>query len=149
MEFTTPASYDSVKVNVGGIAVDGKIIVANADSTTTHTRTETDSHSALPEPKEITYAWTGKTADGKDVKAQIAGSIGERMDRIDIMAEMPNMLKSIITGATGAQPFIYQVGQPFVIVLRLLLTAIPVWPSIYDHHHNRWQDDYGGRSPLL
>lgn len=109
MEFTTPPSYDNTVVSVGGIAVDGKILIANANSSATHTKTENDAHSGLPEPKEVTYAWAGKTSDGKDLTAEIKGSIGTRIDRVDIMDEIPKFLKGIVTGATGARPFIYQV----------------------------------------
>lgn len=122
MEFTTPPSYDSVRVSVGCIATDGKIFIANANSSATHTRTEKDAHSNLDEPKEVTYAWNGKSADGKVVTAEITGSVGERLDRIDIMAEIPKFLKGIVAGAIGAQPFIYQVCICGVRQPRHLLT---------------------------
>ncbi len=42
--------------------------------------------------------------------AECSGSLGPRIDRVDIMAEVPKFVKQIVAGAAGTRPYIYQVG---------------------------------------
>jgi len=112
MEFTTPPSYGSTKVNVGGIVKDGEIIYAGVDNTVTHTTSEEDPESQWPEPKSIKWTWNGKTADGKDVSAEVDGSLGKRLDRVDVMGEVPGFIKTIAGSVAGTRPYIYQVCRP-------------------------------------
>lgn len=109
MEFTTPPSYGSTTVSVGGLARDGEIIYAGTSNTTTHLATEKDSVNDWPEPTAIKFEWDGKTKDGKDVHAEISGPLGKRIDRIDVMAEIPGFVKSFIGSVAGTRPYVYQV----------------------------------------
>jgi hypothetical protein len=110
MEFTTPESYGTTVVNVGGIVRDGEIICAGANTSCTHTEVQSDEENEWPAPKAATYKWAGKTADGKDVEAELSGELGERLDRIDVMAEVPGFVKQLVAGVAGTKPYIYQVG---------------------------------------
>ena len=69
MEYTTPPSYGSTKVNIGAILKDDEIVYAGVDNKATHTASETDPDSDWPEPTSIKWEWAGKTADGQDVSA--------------------------------------------------------------------------------
>lgn len=109
MEYTTPPSYGTTVVSVGGIAVDGQILFANSQSPAVHDETHPDSDNAWPEPSAVTYRWSGKTADGKDATAELSGSLTPRMDRVDVMGELPKFVKNIVVGASGTKPYIYQV----------------------------------------
>lgn len=109
MEFTTPPSYGSTTVNVGGIAKDGEIICAGCSNTATHVETKGDSDNDWPEPTRIKFTWSGTTKDGKPVEALLEGALEERLDRIDVMAEVPGFVKSIVKAAAGTKPYIYQV----------------------------------------
>ncbi|KAK3202885.1 hypothetical protein GRF29_154g1094410 [Pseudopithomyces chartarum] len=109
MEFTTPASYASTLVRVSGIAIDGKLLLANNHTgDVKHTATKKDTDNDWPEPTAASYSWEGKTEDGKDVSATLEGSLGDRLDRIDVMAEVPGFIKSIAATAAGTKPYIYQ-----------------------------------------
>lgn len=108
MEFTTPPSYGTTVVNVGGIVTPTDILTAGAISTATHTSTLQDSENEWPEPSAIKWEWNGKAADGKAVTAVIEGSLGERLDRVDVMAEVPGFVKAIVASAAGTKPYIYQ-----------------------------------------
>lgn len=110
MEFTTPPSYGATVVDVGGIAKDGEIITAGTSCGAKHLKTKQDSENDWPEPTEIRFTWTGTTKDGKAVEGSIEGSFGDRVDRIDVMAEVPGFVKKIVAGAAGTKPYIYQVG---------------------------------------
>lgn len=109
MEFTTPPSYGSTVVNVGGIVKDNEIVYAGINNTATHTETEKDEESEWPEPKSIKWNWNGKTTGEKEFHAELDGSLGNRMDRIDVMAEVPGFIKTIAGSVAGTKPYIFQV----------------------------------------
>jgi len=111
MEFTTPPSYGSTVVNVGGIVKDGEIIYAGTSNTATHTEASVDETSNWPEPKSVKCVWEGKTKDGKPVTAEIDGSLGSKLDRVDVMAEVPGFIKTIAGSVAGARPYIFQVSH--------------------------------------
>lgn len=115
MEFTTPPAYGTTVVTVGGIAVDGEILFAGAMPAVKHNKTAPDSDNAWPEPLDATYDWNGKTAYGKDAIAQLSGSLVPRTDRVDVMGELPKFVKTIVAGAAGTKPYIYQVSISFTI----------------------------------
>ena len=110
MEFTTPPSYGSTSVCVGGVVKEGQILFTGTSPTTKpeHTAVKGDPENDWPEPSAATFTWKGQTADGKEASAQLAGSLGERIDRIDVMGEMPKFVKQIVAGAAGTKPYIYQ-----------------------------------------
>jgi hypothetical protein len=108
MQFTTPPSYGSTVVNVGVIAKDGEIIVGGCKGEVTHIQTKSDSENDWPEPTTIKYTWAGTTKDGKPVEAFIEGDLEDKLDRIDVMAEVPGFVKKIVAGAAGTKPYIYQ-----------------------------------------
>lgn len=110
MDYTTPPSYGSTIVGVGGLAKDGEIITAGTTCSAKHLKTKQDTENDWPEPTEIKYSWTGTTKDGKPVEATIEGPLGNKVDRIDVMAEVPGFVKKIVAGAAGTKPYIYQVG---------------------------------------
>ena len=109
MQYTTPPSYGSTIVNVGGIVKDGEIVMANCNSVATHVEVKGDSENDWPEPSVIKYTWNGTTKDGKLVEAVIEGPLDQRLDRIDVMAEVPGFVKKIVGAAVGTKPYIYQV----------------------------------------
>ncbi|KAK5077924.1 putative cell survival pathways protein [Lithohypha guttulata] len=106
MEFTTPPSYGKTVVNVGGIAKDGELIYAGCTNTATHLAVTTDPVSQWPEPKALLCKWTGK--DGKPVEAELMGDLGERADRVDVLAHVPAIIKNLIGGVVGTKPIIFQ-----------------------------------------
>ncbi len=109
MEFTTPPSYGSTVVTVGAIARDGEIVTAGCQPPVQHVAVRQDSESEWGEPTEVRYTVEGTTKDGKKVEAVIEGSLDERLDRVDVMAEVPGFVKKIVAGAAGTKPYIYQV----------------------------------------
>jgi hypothetical protein len=109
MEFTTPPSYGRTSVNVGGIVKDGEIVCGGASSTIKHLAASQDSENDWPEPKAVLCEWTGKTSDGREVKAEIMGELGEKRDRVDVLAHIPGFVKTIVGGVVGTKPYIYQV----------------------------------------
>lgn len=119
MEFTTPPSYATSTINVGAIVKDKEIIFAGAAGTAKHTKVKPDTEIDWPEPETVELVWTGKTKEGKEAKAVLEGSLAQRVDRVDVMAEVPGFVKTIIKAAAGTKPYIYQVCREYLAV-RLL-----------------------------
>lgn len=109
MEYTTPPSYGSTVVNVGGIEVDGKTIYAGISNAVSHTSSKEDDEVRWPEPTSVVYQWEGKTPSGEDLTCNLSTDLQKRTDRIDVMAEVPAFVKQIVAGAAGTRPYIYQV----------------------------------------
>jgi hypothetical protein len=109
MEYTTPPSYGSTVVSVGGIATDGEIICAGSGHSAQHTEIKEDPDNDWPEPGAVKFLWSGKTKDGKPVNAELGGSLGKRLDKVDVMAKVPGFVKTIVGGVAGTKPYIYQV----------------------------------------
>ncbi|KAI9741522.1 MAG: putative cell survival pathways protein [Claussenomyces sp. TS43310] len=119
MEYTTPPSYGSTRVNVGGIAKDGEIIAAGSSNSATHTQSKEDAQNDWPEPEAVKFVWSGQTKDGKSVDAVLEGPLDERLDRVDVMAEVPGFVKAIVASAVGTKPYIYQYSPHTPISLSL------------------------------
>lgn len=113
MEYMTPPSYGSTIVNVGGIATDGEILCAGSrGNSVEHTKVKSDRDNEWPEPESVKYVWGGITKDKKPVSATLAGNLGKRLDKVDVMAKIPGFIKTIVGGVVGTKPYIYQVRRP-------------------------------------
>lgn len=110
MEFTTPKAYGTTAVNVGGLIQNDTILIANSSNSIQYGMANRDQENGWPIPQSIKAEWIGKSKDCKDVHAIIEGSLEERIDRIDVMAEVPGFVKQIVAGAVGTRPYIYQYG---------------------------------------
>ncbi|KAI4222884.1 MAG: hypothetical protein L6R36_005817 [Xanthoria steineri] len=119
MEYTTPPSYGSTVVNVGGIVKDGEIICAGVTNTAEHTASKEDKETEWPEPTAVKFTWRGKTKGGEDVSAELAGGLGERLDKVDVMAKVPGFVKTLVGGLVGTKPYIYQYSPPQNLTLKL------------------------------
>ena len=111
MEYTTPPSYGSTVVNVGGLVKDGEIICAGSSNSAAHSKVKDDPENDWPEPEAVKFEWSGKTKDGKAVAAILEGPLDERIDKVDVMAEVPGFVKKIVANAAGTKPYIYQVSS--------------------------------------
>jgi hypothetical protein len=109
MEFTTPPSYASTCVNVGGIVKDGEIIYAGATNTAKHLESKEDPETLWPEPTAVEFTWNDKSKDGH-VSAVLSGPLGDRRDRIDVLSHIPGIIKTLVGGVVGTKPYVYQVG---------------------------------------
>ena len=102
MEFTTPASYGKTVVNVGAVAKDGELIYAGT-AKCSHLAAVVDPVSEWPEPKALLCNWKGE-----NVEAELMGDLGERADRVDVLAHVPTIIKNLIGGVVGTKPIIFQ-----------------------------------------
>ncbi|PHH88524.1 hypothetical protein CDD83_7431 [Cordyceps sp. RAO-2017] len=119
MEFTTPPSYGSTVVNVGGILKEGEIVMAGANHQAVHVEIKGDPENEWPEPSDVKFVWQGEDKDGKQVEAVIECCLGDRVDRVDVMAEVPGFVKRIVAGAAGTKPYIYQYAPMVTMTLKI------------------------------
>ena len=90
---------------------DGDIICAGSSNSATHVEIRDDPENEWPEPAAVKFEWSGTTKGGKPVTAELAGSLGERLDRVDVMAEVPGFVKAFVGSVAGTKPYIYQVAS--------------------------------------
>lgn len=109
MEFTTPPSYGSTIVSVGGVAQEGEIVCAGAANAGQHSQITSDPDNDWPEPGAVKFTWSGKTPNAEHVQAELEGSLGPRLDRVDVLAQVPAIVKTLVGGVVGTRPYIYQV----------------------------------------
>ena len=122
MEYITPPSYGSTTVSTGCLAVDGEIIIAGPAIAASHTETKEDTENGWQQPTAAKLQLKGTTKDGKAVTAEISGSLGGLLDKVDVMAEVPGFVKQIVAGAVGTKPYIYQVCYAFTPTKKKLIT---------------------------
>ena len=109
MEYETPPSYGSTVVSVGGIIRGNEILWAGSSNNAKHTRVKNDKENDWPEPEAARFEWNGKTVDGEDGSATLEGDYGPRLDRVDVLAEVPGFVKTLVGGVVGTKPYVYQV----------------------------------------
>ncbi|ODQ81004.1 hypothetical protein BABINDRAFT_170712 [Babjeviella inositovora NRRL Y-12698] len=124
MEFTTPISYAKTKVAMGVIVKNDKIVSASIDNETVHTKAEIDAV-GWPAPSAIEFNFDGYAAEatneqiaaGKATKvvAKVSGDLDTLIERVDVMAEVPQFVKSIVSGVAGTKPYIYQFSNKMTI----------------------------------
>lgn len=110
MEFITPASYGTTTVNITGLSKDGELVAAGTKGECEHVASQLDDVE-LPEPTAVKFVWNATTKDGKAVEAVLEEELGEKIDRVDIMAEVPAIIKKIAGNVAGTKPYMYQVCQ--------------------------------------
>lgn len=133
MEFTTPSNYGAKTVNVGSIVVDDQLVAVIADGIVTHLDTDPiDPDTGYPAPGKIQYSWKNGTSllpslskqagSGKveaeivlDVTADEASADGQRnfkglIEKVDVLAQIPYLVKKVISYVAGTKPYIYTVS---------------------------------------
>lgn len=108
MEYITPPSYGSTTVSVGAIVKDGEIVLAGCSNHVEYLETRSDSENDWTEPTKVKLSWSGTTKAGKKVEAVMESDYGSRLDRIDVMAEVPGFVKKFAAATAGTKPYIYQ-----------------------------------------
>jgi len=110
MEFTTPPSYGTQTVSVGMVFKDGLLLQGTTTGTVAHTTTQLDPFTQWEEPTAFKVVWKGKTQDGKDAETVLETDLKPKLDCVDIMAEVPAIIKKFLAGAVGTRPYMYQVS---------------------------------------
>ncbi|AQZ09254.1 SVF1 (YDR346C) [Zygosaccharomyces parabailii] len=125
MEFTTPKSYANTKVSVGIITSDKEILSVTLENDFRHLNSAVDSV-GWNVPKAVSVGFNGvpihltdeqvaEESEDTRVRALVEGKLENLVERIDVMNEIPNFVKSIVSGVAGTKPYIYQYADDFVL----------------------------------
>jgi hypothetical protein len=139
MEFTTQEKHGKrgsgsggVVVNVGSLVVGGKLVAVTTEtkwpgedsqeaviSRAAHTQRQPDSDTGYSQPTEIVFEWKGpsvvSSAPG-EIQAKLEVDLGSvqspkgLIEKVDVLAEIPYVLKMAVNYVAGTKPYIYQVG---------------------------------------
>lgn len=132
MEFTTTAAHGNQKVNVGSIVVDDKLVAVTlggselpSGAKAEHQQVVLDKDTTYNAPGKIHYYWTGPAIDaaGANVSATLDLQLAPEgaksgayqgnnglIEKVDVMAEIPYIIKKVVNVVAGAKPYIYQVS---------------------------------------
>lgn len=114
MEFKTPQSYGNQRSSIGAVVKDGKLLMTAVNVDIEHLDKELDSvdDANWEVPTGITFNLAGPQigagTDAPTVKVEVRGKLPHRVDRVDVMAQLPSFVKRVASGLSGARPFIYQ-----------------------------------------
>lgn len=150
MEFTTLDTYGKrgagsggVVVNVGSLVIGNKLATVTTEtkwpgeaatgsviSRTTHLKTEHDPETSYNKPTEVLFEWKG-TALHPDAPGAVEGKLlidlGTNespkglIEKVDVLAEIPYVLKVAVNYVAGTKPYIYQVrcAASYVFILTI------------------------------
>ncbi|TPX33263.1 hypothetical protein SmJEL517_g03841 [Synchytrium microbalum] len=110
-QFELPDGQD-FEVNLvatGAIVRKNKTIGITLDGSVTHVQRKMDDAFGYNIPTKVTVALTGKTTDGKneDVKIDMTLSPGECTDKIDLLSELPWIIRTFVQTFLS-KPIVYQ-----------------------------------------
>lgn len=120
MEFETTSDYDRQKINIGSIVIGDRLlaVVGGKGSTCTHEELKKDPQTGYDAPGRIVWDWDGKVLEKEhDIKAKVVldllkGGEGYEtkglIEKVDVLGEIPGVVKSVISYAAGTRPYIYQ-----------------------------------------
>lgn len=139
MEFKTIDAYGrkgagsgGVKVNVGAVVIGGKLVSVTGETTwpdagpesesiksrAQHLDAKPDPDTGYAKPTKIQYTWSGLSAVESApgiVEASLTVDVGTPaepkglIEKVDVLAEVPYVLKAFVNYVAGTKPYIYQV----------------------------------------
>ena len=132
------AGSGGVKVNFGSLVLGGKLVCVTAETTLPgeeqpadakfksrafHYKTEVDHDTSYAKPQELEFIWSGPSGL-RDAPGQLSASlkvdVGTNaqprglVEKVDVLAEIPSMVKAVISYVAGTKPYIYQVCHVFI-----------------------------------
>lgn len=103
------AAYNDEIVHYG-YYFDGKRLnaVTSPANEIIYAKTEIDSETGYPIPEHFDYRWIGADFEGNPFNASISGTPSSRMARIDLLENLPVLIRRIVEGFSAARPYVYQ-----------------------------------------
>ncbi|QPG73738.1 hypothetical protein FOA43_001051 [Brettanomyces nanus] len=120
MEFTTPPSYNRTTVSTAMIVdKEGKVVLCSLDNKTEHLDTFKDEYCGWMVPRKVSYTLKGVDEDGVETVAVISADLKRMSERVDVMSEIPQFVKNIVSAAAGTKPFIYQFSNTMNLLVKV------------------------------
>lgn len=109
IQMQSSAAYNGAIVNYG-FYHDGERLraVTSKDDQIHYAKTKTDSDTGYCVPEHFDYRWKGVDMDGKDFEATVSGTPTARMARIDLLENVPVVVRRVVESLCSARPYIYQ-----------------------------------------
>ncbi|OXH41948.1 survival factor 1 [Cryptococcus neoformans] len=154
------AKSGRTKVNIGGIycsktapvpfLITGQTHAPSSDSTypvpsqdissATHLNPVHDSETGYSVPSGIEFKWQGDRRDGQGkagatLVIEKAGKVpgeGGLIEKVDVLAEIPYVIKKGLTAMTGTNAYIYQYHNPATLEIKLDENVIPVKGFVFN-----------------
>lgn len=82
--------------------------VTSKEDSIVYSKTVHDPETGYCIPEHFDYRWKGVDMDGKDFEATVSGTPTARMARIDLLENLPIVLRKIVESISSARPYIYQ-----------------------------------------
>ncbi|KAF6012203.1 hypothetical protein HII13_001776 [Brettanomyces bruxellensis] len=109
MEYTTPPSYNTTTVSTAMVVdKDGKPVLCTLNNKTEHLDTYKDEDCGWMVPRKMKYTMEGVNSEGKKTTAVVTADLQIMSERVDVMSEIPQLVKNIVSGIAGTRPYIYQ-----------------------------------------
>ncbi|TCD69339.1 putative cell survival pathways protein [Steccherinum ochraceum] len=130
-----------VTVNVGSVVVGGKLAAVTGEtkwpgepypesaavvSRAIHSKTEKDAETSYDAPTEIAFKWAGPSIDPAapgTVEANVEVDFGSPtaykglLEKVDVLAEIPYVIKTMVNYVAGTKPYIYQWQNPATLTV--------------------------------
>ncbi|KAI5119444.1 hypothetical protein M0805_008383 [Coniferiporia weirii] len=130
------AGSGGLKVNFGSLVLGGKLVCVTAETTfpgeeqpseakfisrAFHYNTTVDNDTSYAQPKDLEFVWAGpSTLSGApgQVSASVKADVGTPsepkglVEKVDVLAEIPAVVKAVISYVAGTKPYIYQWLNP-------------------------------------
>ncbi|VEU22610.1 DEKNAAC103511 [Brettanomyces naardenensis] len=120
MEYTTPPSYNRTTVSTAMIVDnEGKVVLATLHNKTEHLDTYKDEECGWLVPRKMKYTMTGVNDDNKETVAVVSADLKKMSERVDVLSEIPQFVKSIVSGVAGTRPYIYQFSNTMNLVVNV------------------------------
>lgn len=137
-----------VKVNVGSLVLGGKLAAVTAETTwpdeeppvaagvisrAVHSKKMHDPDTGYDAPTEFVFRWAGPSiiADAPGaIDATLTQDVGNPdaykglIEKVDFLAEIPYVIKTMVNYVAGTKPFIYQVGHIWWFYICYSLTVL-------------------------
>jgi hypothetical protein len=109
IQMQSSPAYSEEVVNYG-FYFDGKKLqaVTSRQNDIIYSKTIVDPENGYCVPEHFDYRWKGVDMDGKDFEATVSGTPTARMARIDILENLPVVVRKIVESFSQARPYIYQ-----------------------------------------
>jgi hypothetical protein len=123
-----------VSVNVGGLVIGGKLAAVTAEtkwpgetqpdkaeiiSRAQHLESVHDADTGYPQPTKLLFRWAAPSilpdAPGS-IECTLAVDLGSLeepkglIEKVDVLAEIPSVIKAVVSYVAGTKPYIYQVS---------------------------------------
>jgi hypothetical protein len=140
-----------VGVNVGGLVIGGKLAAVTAEtrwpdealpenadliSRAQHVKGVHDPETGYPQPTELVYRWAAPSivpdAPGT-VTGALTVNVGDLseprglIEKVDVLAEIPTVVKTVVNYVAGTKPYIYQVSALLCSRSVQRLSKTPQW----------------------